>query len=349
MDQEDDKPKSNHQQSLDEPITIQNIPKTIWTIIFGLLGPEKQLWLFSITQNPTLYFSEGIKISNRLDLPSFNNSYSIPSSYYSTLHSKCENITSLKLQWNITDEALGALTENLKGLTDLNLRACDDITDSGLAALASNCENVTSLNLRGCRKITDETLSLLVQKFSKTLKSLDLSLAKIPTNGFKTIALNCPNLTSLNLKFTRVSDKDLNYFVFNCRKLRRIDLEGCRSLSSVTYFNLTEGEDLNEEVKKIAHMQKADPTLKAAKLKVIKCTLTDPWLAKLIPYIGNLQHLILWECKITDAGIKTLKENCKELNYFKLDNCTGFSHNDQEDNIMEIVDNNASNASYSSR
>ncbi|HJN85493.1 MAG TPA: hypothetical protein QF873_04245 [Patescibacteria group bacterium] len=123
----------------DKTTTVENIPKDSWRIIFELLGLKKQLWLFSLTKNPVIYFSESIKIYTRLDLFPFGNRNSIPRSYFTTLSSKCMDLKNLNLSGcnQITDEGLIALANNGKGLMSLSLDGCHQITNRGFIGLAT--------------------------------------------------------------------------------------------------------------------------------------------------------------------------------------------------------------------
>ena len=74
------------------------------------------------------------------------------------------NLTNISLSsCQITDEGLGRLVRNLRGLTTLNIGQCVKVTDKGLALIADNLPRLRCIDLYGCTKITTVGLEKIMQ------------------------------------------------------------------------------------------------------------------------------------------------------------------------------------------
>ncbi|KAF7235311.1 F-box/LRR-repeat protein 15 [Varanus komodoensis] len=91
-------------------------------------------------------------------------------------------------------------------LMELNLSICPQLVGRSVAqTIARRCTNLSSLNLHGCIKIPTESLANLVK--------------------------GLPRLTTLDLSRTQCDTLVLSAMATHCRRIRELDLSGCKRLS----------------------------------------------------------------------------------------------------------------------
>uniref|UniRef100_A0A0L8FPT6 Uncharacterized protein n=2 Tax=Octopus bimaculoides TaxID=37653 RepID=A0A0L8FPT6_OCTBM len=109
------------------------------------------------------------------------------------------HITSLDVSFcdKIGDGGLSRLAEGLFKLECLSLSACN-ISDTGISYITQNMHGLTTLNIGQCHRITDRALNLIADNLKK-LSSMDLyGCTQISAKGLERI-MQLPSLSSLNL------------------------------------------------------------------------------------------------------------------------------------------------------
>jgi hypothetical protein len=144
----------------------------------------------------------------------------------------------------VTDDVLSALPQ-CKQLGHLNVSGCGQVTDEGLASL-SQCRKLRRLDVGGCESVTDEGLSHLLQ--CKQLGDVDasgctgvttaagivplLDQYEQPKVEVKDGALRLSSESQTLLVDPKlVDDAMLSALSQQCRKLRRLDMRGCESVT----------------------------------------------------------------------------------------------------------------------
>ena len=136
----------------------------------------------------------------------------------------CPNLTTLSLTWckyleNEDMEAIATCFPNLETnqswkmsyLRHLDLSNCRRVADAGLAIIGQNCPNLQELILNGCSQITDLGIQIL-----------SYNIGGSP---------NCPQLQTLNLSGTRITDQAIAYIIRFCRDIQSLDLSYCESIT----------------------------------------------------------------------------------------------------------------------
>lgn len=149
------------------------------------------------------------------------------------LLTRCKKLMSINLAGtNITDQTLANIA-GCEYLLELSLIDCPNVTDRGVAAIAKQCKNLSGICMNGSqhltvasissliehtseiqhigfpagKDITDSVLYGFIQKFERTLESIDLT--------------HCSLLTDASLLFLAQS----------CSKLELIKIQGCNKLT----------------------------------------------------------------------------------------------------------------------
>eukprot|EP01126_Amoeba_proteus_P066838 TRINITY_DN9750_c0_g2_i2.p1 TRINITY_DN9750_c0_g2~~TRINITY_DN9750_c0_g2_i2.p1 ORF type:complete len:276 (-),score=33.69 TRINITY_DN9750_c0_g2_i2:22-849(-) len=124
------------------------------------------------------------------------------------------NLTCLTLDgcYRITDQSLGLIGQALgPNLKKLCVRSCPVLTSAGLESLCTASTNLTQLFLDGC--------------------------TEIKSNGVKAVANYCRQLEVLGLaQLGKITDSDIQYLVYRCANLKRLNLQGCSLLTSKFLF-----------------------------------------------------------------------------------------------------------------
>lgn len=121
----------------------------------------------------------------------------------------CNKISDVSLIYNC----------KLPELREISLSRCQQISVEGIRALVENCPGLETVNLAECHNISDKCIELLSQL--PRLKALDIS--------------RCYQLT----------DFALDYIALNCRRIRQINVVGCRNMSDEPHLRLLNAKTLN--------------------------------------------------------------------------------------------------------
>ena len=134
--------------------------------------------------------------------------------------------------YRITDKGLSyVFSTSASRLTSISLRFCASVTSQGVIALIQKCRGIRVLDLRGLTLLDDSVFP----EFKKLplLTSLDLSYCSKCTE-FKELAFGCGDLRSLNLRVTKISDKDALLIMKHSPFLRDFNLWGCENVAQST-------------------------------------------------------------------------------------------------------------------
>lgn len=128
------------------------------------------------------------------------------------------------IQLNYTSWGLLKL---LKGLLRLDISSCHQISDQDLKVILQAGRELTHLNLGRCTNLSD--LSFFeIPKLSPNLVELSLAECRIYDAGLIDILSKCRKITRIHLrKCTTLSDKGVLEAVRNAPSLKVIDLTGC--------------------------------------------------------------------------------------------------------------------------
>lgn len=111
------------------------------------------------------------------------------------------------------------------------------ITDGTLINIGLYCKHLKHFYLTGERNPTEREIVSLLQVIGPGLKSLGLIHMHFSNVLFKTISTHCTKLHTLELeqKFQCLQNySKFNKILYNCTKLRRLNLTGCVRISSTT-------------------------------------------------------------------------------------------------------------------
>ena len=200
---------------------------------------------------------------------------------------------------------------------DLSHIAPHILTDDEVLKWIRSCSNLIRINLT-MAQITDKTIVALANSPSAaTLATLNLSdCINISDVSLQALAENCPNLVSINLKHTSITDHGVRLLVQKCPHLYRVRIFGC----AVTDTGL-------KEVAKYAK--------RLSWLDLGQCTeIGDEGLIPLAQGCPGLQWLDISRKReendaalqrITDLGIIAIVKNCRDLELLDVSYCSGIT------------------------
>jgi len=109
---------------------------------------------------------------------------------------------------NISDKGVESLAHNVPHLEGLQLSQCQALTDDALTGILASSPRLTHLDLEELEELTNTTLQNLAKAPSnKRLEHLSVSYCEhLGDSGMLQVVKECPNLKSLFMDNTRVSD-----------------------------------------------------------------------------------------------------------------------------------------------
>lgn len=225
----------------------------------------------------------------------------------------CPNLTAIDLSGCgtfLTDSSLVDIAQriNIK-LRSLNTTCCGALTDVGFRAIANECRNIRILALNMCRRISDEGVVQLASNCPFLEEFCLAGCRKVGDRSVAAIALHCPRLHTLDLVWCRgVTNHGILMLAkrWSSRRLRRLGLSGCGSLSDVGLARLGDG----------------CPAM--VTLDMENCiSITDVGLAKLVRGCTLLRRVTLNRCSLlSDIGVKQLGLHCPHLIDLRLAGCS---------------------------
>ncbi|KAJ7327331.1 hypothetical protein JRQ81_017090 [Phrynocephalus forsythii] len=98
---------------------------------------------------------------------------------------------------------------------------------------------LTELSLRACPKLVNNAIAQMITLRCKNLSSLDLEgCSRIPISALVNLMEGLPRLTKLYLEETQCNTQVLSAVGSCCRRLRELNISGCKRISSESLFHL---------------------------------------------------------------------------------------------------------------
>jgi F-box and leucine-rich repeat protein 2/20 len=112
---------------------------------------------------------------------------------------------------NLTDEGFSSLAHNVPFLQGLQISQCSELTDDSIADVVQTTPNLSHFDLEDLDKVTNHVLTEMAKSpCADNLEHLNISYCEsIGDIGMLQLLKNCPNLKSLEMDNTRVSDLSL--------------------------------------------------------------------------------------------------------------------------------------------
>ncbi|XP_006823387.1 uncharacterized protein LOC102809201 [Saccoglossus kowalevskii] len=184
-------------------------------------------------------------------------------------------------------------------------------------------------------KVTDYVFINLLKNSRLVHKISVLNCCKVSDKSFLYIADNCPELMSLNVAYTGITQNGLHKIIAKCSKLQHINILGCRKLTpsvlhqftglsklhvrvDAFYTSMSSMDSANHNLQQLA---KRCPDLKL--LDVRNSThLSDNTMMEFATKCPRLQCLKLDLCKsLSSLCIMQISQTLKHLQYVSLANC----------------------------
>ncbi|KAL4339725.1 hypothetical protein GQ457_08G004160 [Hibiscus cannabinus] len=209
----------------------------------------------------------------------------------------------------ITDLGLDAVAKGCPNLKQLCLHKCAFLSDNGLLSFAKIASSLETLQLEECHRITQFGLFGYLLNCGAKLKVLSL----VNCLGIKDLNLGlplvspCQSLRSLSIRnCPGFGDSSLVALGKLCPQLQHLELSGLHGVTDAGFLPLVEScESGLVKVNLSGCVNLSD--------KVV-CILADL-------HGGTLEMLNLDGCKITDASLVAIAENCQLLNDLDVSKC----------------------------
>ena len=231
-----------------------------------------------------------------------------------------------------SDMFCAALAKRGAAVTSVDLNGCRSLTRKGLISLAENCPGIISLMLN---PVTTSTQTPYTQLTSAIIdRSLAAFLRGCPNLTPDNIVSDCkgdsfcaavakhrPDVTSLALTSSPVTDAGLASLIEGCSKLVALDLTECEAITDNALAQLLYAFPKLQPNKLVsttkgdqycAALGKVHPELTA--IDLADCLVTDTGLATLGTHFPGLQALDLAEnSSVTDNALAKLMAACPKL------------------------------------
>lgn len=212
-----------------------------------------------------------------------------------------------------------------KQLVSLNLAYCL-ITDQHLAAILDITHNNNIEKMDSASEGSVQSLSL---------RKLNLEHTPITDLGLRHIALNCPHLTSINLKgCQKITNLSLSLLAQHCKNLSRVELSDCKITNyavqiiaqecknNLSVLDITDCREITNDA--LSYLAFYCPNLKRLKLKGTR--VTELGLMPLLQRVALLE-LNLQGLPISDLTLTTIAKNQKQLHLLNLSFCHSITLN----------------------
>lgn len=251
----------------------------------------------------------------------------------------CRNLEEINLDdcKQLTDETCMSLASNCHKLAHLNIASCD-VTDLSLEHISQGCKNLKHINISSCNNITPVGIGILAESCTNLVSFISLACADSTINDISLQALSsgCKKLKMINLNGCKaVTDIGVQALAENCHQLVYCCLSKCFAITDVSLICLGQGCQQLRTLGLIGCHQLTDYGFQALtktcslleNLDLEDCVqITDQTLFYLTNSCSNIKRLALSHCdNITDEGIKYIgsSKKCSEsIQYLELDNCT---------------------------
>lgn len=226
---------------------------------------------------------------------------------------------------NIDDEFITQVINNCKHLKHLDIACCSLISSEVLSRLGE-LNNLEYLNLDKANGV-DRNVIINLTDDAKKLKHLDISYAENLTIHDIEIIGTLRDLESLRMnRVNSINNILIASIVFNCFKLKHLDLSYSSSLSTRAYFDIAQLKNLERLV--TVHSLDAQNAIpvEMPQLKYFNCSKSykvyDEHVEKFIRNCPNLEELVICQnpitCKVfrTAAKIANQRKNNNPLTIY---------------------------------
>ncbi|KAF8463144.1 hypothetical protein BDZ91DRAFT_777014 [Kalaharituber pfeilii] len=229
----------------------------------------------------------------------------------------------MKSVWDITGQAILEMSNQAKGLEEIDLSNCRKVSDTLLARVVGwllppahpppgtviGCPNLRRLTLSYCKHVTDRTMSHLALHASKRLEHIDLTrCTTITDTGFQHWSMaNFERLTSLCLAdCTYLTDAAIVFLTNAARRLKHLDLSFCCALSDTATEVLSLG----------------CPELETLDLSFCGSAVSDQSLQAIGRHLLEMRKLSVRGCvRVTGVGVEAVVEGCCQLRELDVSQC----------------------------
>ncbi|CAM0949016.1 unnamed protein product [Alopecurus aequalis] len=243
---------------------------------------------------------------------------------------------SLMGNYRLSDNGLDTIISAAPSLSSLNLSECSLLTSTGIDNLAKrlhsvlrelyidDCLNVEAmvilpalqkikhlevLSMSGIQSVCDKFVNGLIPLHGSNIRELAFAgCLKLTSSSIKTIGVNCPQLSSLDLcNLNRLRDSAMRHLRDGCRLIKRLKLQkNTFSDEAVSQFLEESGGCLIEL--SLNNVEKAGNL--TARAIALKCCM-------------RLEVLDLSFCRdLTDEALGLIADSCSSLRILKLFGCT---------------------------
>lgn len=220
-----------------------------------------------------------------------------------------KNLSVLSLRGCTFDLNLDSLNE-FPHLIKLDLSDVYSLKEENFHKLINKSKNLQYLTLRDCddRRVNDRFLSIIAKDI-KQLRFLDLHRCKLVSDdGIKEIAVNFPNLETLSLRSTCITNEGINALIDHLSNLNEVDLSFL---------------EISDDV--LIKFSKKFGDLKSLSLCGFK--IGDECLISILNNLPKLEALDLYLCEnLTERGLKDVANNLINLKEIDLSSCKRISN-----------------------
>jgi len=221
-----------------------------------------------------------------------------------------ESLCELNLKGTgVTGRGIGVFSLHTPALEHLDVSNCLRVNSDCIDTIAQSCPRLKSLCLSGCTEITNGSLDSLAP-LSQTLVKLDLEACpQVSNSGMRALARTAPNLDTLSVAFTSVSDAGI-VFLSAMRSLRVLSLKG---LVGVTWNGMRS-------------LSSGTSRLRIENLNLSGCRNICDLACGAIEALSGLTRLSLHNCvDVSEAGVRGVMASLRRLDSLNLRGCSRIS------------------------
>ena len=242
------------------------------------------------------------------------------------ISSNCNGLQELELTGmkELSDQGLISIGNCCNCLNSLTIGSCSKLTHRGVEALSLNTKLLSKICLIECSPVINSAIQHLVEERSCQLTSLELGCNSLTDDEAKVIAMNCKELTTLDLgKCYYITNEGVICIAQNCKKLKVLRLVSCKALTDAGLKSLSMNcKYLDTVILRFCHVISDNgiwclvqecQLLKKLDISGIP-NITNEGMFAIAKYTPGLTILNILGCeKITEEGIAAVKESCKML------------------------------------
>ena len=213
----------------------------------------------------------------------------------------CASVTSQALEHFCREGDRGK--GKLRRLRELDLSRCADVTDEAVRWIAKSCPELTHLYLEGQPQITDDAMHHVSRYVPGVVAIAARGMPRLTDKGLTTLSKRARRLTSLDVSRCPLLTYKCMRDIGGLRKMKKLNISGCALMSdrAVSTAPLT----LHELDASMLPYLGDEGALAISRRNTVLRTL-------------NLSHA---SGSLTDAAVRELLANCRELECLELTGC----------------------------